>query len=187
MESVLMVHVGIDLDPTPYQPAALCYYYNTYEVEGSVSRCQSGEYHEGRDGFLVYVPSLHSPELAPPGHHAVTIYTIAPNHLREGTWTDRREELADKLLAEAERVLPGLREHVRVQVILTPDDWRVRTHQVHHSFGGAAPVMGKEGVPHRTPVRGLWFIGSQSESRGGVAGVIAGARKAINMIKQEQM
>ena len=192
MESVLMVHVGIDLDPTPYQPAALCYYYNTYEVEGGVSRCQSGEYHEGRDGFLIYIPSLHSPELAPPGHHAVTIYTIAPNHLREGTWTDRRQELADRLLAEAEKALPRLREHVRTQIILTPDDWRVRTHQVHHSFGGAAPVMGKGGaspggVPHRTPVRGLWFIGSQSESRGGVAGVIAGARKAINLIKQEQM
>lgn len=26
-ESVFMVHLGIDLDPTPYQPAALCYYY----------------------------------------------------------------------------------------------------------------------------------------------------------------
>lgn len=186
MESVLMVHVGIDFNPTPYQPAALCYYYNTYDVEGGVRRCQSGEYHEGREGFLIYVPSLHSPELAPPGQYAVTIYTIAPNHLREGTWTDRRDELADKLLAEAEKVLPHLRRHIRARVILTPDDFRVRTHQVHHSFGGAAPVIGHEGVPHRTPVRGLWFIGSQSESRGGVAGVMAGARKAVNLIRQEQ-
>jgi len=147
-----------------------------------VDRCQRGEYHEGRDGFLIYVPSLHSPELAPPGCHAVTVYTIAPNHLLEGTWAERREEMADKLLAEAERVVPRLRERAQVRVILTPDDFRLRTHQVHHSFGGAAPVMGKEGVPHRTPIRGLWFIGSQSESRGGVAGVMAGARKAIRMI-----
>ena len=120
------------------------------------------------------------------GHHAVTIYTIAPNHLREGTWTGRRDELADKLLAEAEKVLPRLRERSQAQVILTPDDFRVRTHQVQHSFGGAAPVMGKEGVPHRTPIRGLWFIGSQSESRGGVAGVMAGARKAIKPPGQEK-
>jgi len=186
MESVLMVHVGIDFDPTAYQPAALCYYYNTYDVEGGVARCQRGEYHEGRDGFLIYVPSLHSPELAPPGHHAVTVYTIAPNHLLEGTWAERREEMADKLLAEAEKVMPRLRERTQVRVILTPDDFRLRTHQVHHSFGGAAPVMGKEGVPHRTPIRGLWFIGSQSESRGGVAGVMAGARKAIRMIEADK-
>jgi phytoene dehydrogenase-like protein len=186
MESVLMVHVGVDFDPTPYQPAALCYYYGTYEVEDGVGRCQRGEYHEGRDGFLIYVPSLHSPELAPPGHHAVTVYTIAPNHLNEGTWAERREELADKLLAEADKVLPGLRERAQVRVILTPDDFRVRTHQVHHSFGGCAPVMGKEGAPHRTPIRGLWFIGSQSESRGGVAGVMAGARKAVEMIRKNK-
>ncbi len=185
MESVLMVHVGIDFDPTPYQPAALCYYYNTYDVEGGVGRCQSGDYHEGRDGFLIYVPSLHSPELAPPGHYAVTVYTIAPNHIRQGTWTERREELADKLLAEAGRVLPRLRERAKVRVVLTPDDFRARTHQVHHSFGGAAPVIGKEGVPHRTPIRGLWFIGSQSESRGGVSNVMAGARKTIAQLGEK--
>ncbi len=182
-ESVLMVHLGIDFDPTPYQPAALCYYYNTYDVEGAVGRCQRGEYHEGRDGFLIYVPSLHSPELAPSGHHALTIYTIAPNRLNEGTWADRREELAEKLVAEAERVIPNLRSRARVRVILTPENFRQRTHQEHHSFGGCAPVMGKEGIPHRTPIPGLWFIGSQSQSGGGVTNVMVGARRAVRMME----
>jgi phytoene dehydrogenase-like protein len=185
-ESVLMVHLGVDFDPTPYQPAALCYYYNTYDVEGAVGRCQRGQYHEGRDGFLIYVPSLHSPDLAPPGCHAVTVYTIAPNRLREGTWAERREELAEKLLAEAERFIPGLRARAQVQVILTPEDFRRRTFQEHHSFGGCAPVMGKGGVPHRTPIRGLWFIGSQSESGGGVANVMSGARRAVQMMLKEE-
>jgi all-trans-retinol 13,14-reductase len=185
MESVLMVHVGIDFDPTPHQPAALCYYYGTYDVEAGVDHCQRGEYHEGRDGFLIYVPSLHSPELAPPGHHAVTVYTIAPNHLREGTWTERRDEMANKLLAEAERIIPGLRERAQVRVILTPHDFRVRTNQEHHSFGGCAPAIGKEGTPHRTPIGGLWFVGAQSESRGGVANVIAATRKVMQMIGKD--
>jgi phytoene dehydrogenase-like protein len=185
MESVLMVHLGIDFDPTPHQRAALCYYYGTYDVEGGVERCQRGEYHEGRDGFLIYVPSLHSPELAPPGHHAVTVYTIAPNHLSEGTWTERRDEMADKLLAEAEKIVPDLRERTQVRVIMTPHDFRVRTNQEHHSFGGSAPVMGKGGAPHRTPIRGLWFVGSQSEGQGGVANVITGTRKAMHLIQEE--
>ncbi len=186
MESVLMVHLGIDFDPTPYQRAALCYYYGTYDVEGGVGRCQRGEYHEGKDGFLIYVPSLHSPELAPAGHHAVTVYTIAPNHLNEGTWAERREELADKLLVEAVRIIPRLRERAQVQVTLTPEDFRARTMQEHHSFGGAAPVLGKEATPHRTPIQGLWFIGSQSESGAGVANVISGTRKAVQMVLREQ-
>ena len=185
MESVLMVHVGIDFDPTPFQRGALCYYYKTYDVEAAVAKCQQGEYHEGRDGFLIYIPSLHSPEMAPEGHHAVTVYTIAPNHLSQGTWAERRDELGDRLLAEAERVLPDLRARAQVRVVLTPDDFRRRTFLRHHSFGGCAPVIGREGAPHRTPFRGLWFIGAQSESRGGVAGVIAGTRKTIQMIQEE--
>jgi phytoene dehydrogenase-like protein len=186
MESVLMVQVGIDFDPTPYQRAALCYHYGTYDIEGGVERCQRGDYHEGADGFLIYVPSMHSPELAPPGHHAVTVYTIAPNQLSEGTWAERREELADKLLVEAEKVIPGLRQHSRVSFALTPQDFSARAHQRHHSFGGCAPVMGKDGVAHRTPVDGLWFIGAQSESRGGVLNVMTGARKVAQTIIKER-
>jgi phytoene dehydrogenase-like protein len=183
MESVLMVHLGVDMDPGKYQPAALGYYYGTYDIEGGVQKCRDGDYHEGRDGFLIYVPSMHSLGLAPEGHHAVTVYTIAPNVLKEGTWEDRREELAEKLVVEAERFIPGLREHTQVAITLTPDDFQERTHLQHHAFGGIAPVMGVSNPAHRTPVQGLWFIGAQSESGGGVAGVMVGARR----VAQETM
>jgi phytoene dehydrogenase-like protein len=179
MESVFMVHLGVDMDPGNYQPAALCYYYGTYDIEGGVQQCRDGNYHEGRDGFLIYVPSMHSPDLAPDGHHAVTIYTIAPNILREGSWEGRREELAEKLVVEAERFIPGLQAHAQVAMTLTPDDFRRRTHLRHHAFGGIAPVMGVPNPAHRTPVEGLWFVGAQSESGGGVAGVMTGARKVV--------
>jgi phytoene dehydrogenase-like protein len=52
----------------------------------------------------------------------------------------------------------------------------------HHGFGGIAPIMGKQNPFHRTPVEGLWFIGAQSESGGGVAGVMVGARNASRRI-----
>jgi len=70
----------------------------------------------------------------------------------------------DRLIAEAERFVPGLREHTQVQVVLTPEDFRTRTHLEHHGFGGIAPIMGKQNPAHQTPVDGLWFIGAQSES-----------------------
>jgi phytoene dehydrogenase-like protein len=183
MESIFMVHLGIDFDPTPHQPETTCYYYGTYDVEAAVEALGRGRYHEGRDGFVVYVPSRHSPEMAPPGHHAITIYTVAPNVLDQGTWHERKEELTDKLLVEAERFIPGLREHTRVRVVLTPDDWRERTHLVHHSFGGVAPVMDRPGVPHVTPVAGLYFIGAQSESGAGVNNVMQGVWRTIRGIE----
>jgi phytoene dehydrogenase-like protein len=182
MESVLMVQLGIDFDPTPYQPAALCYYYKTQDLEGAVKRLRTGDYHEGKDGFLIYIPSLHSPSLAPSGKYAVTVYTVAPDTLARGTWSTRKEELADKLVAEAEQYIPGLREHTRTLLILTPEDYRKRTHQNHHSFGGVPPVMGNKPPAHKTPIEGLWFIGAQSESSGGIMNVMVGAQKVAKRI-----
>jgi all-trans-retinol 13,14-reductase len=185
MESVLMVQLGIDFDPTPHQPAALCYYYKTQDLEGAVQRLRAGDYHEGKDGFLIFVPSLHSPVLAPEGKHAVTIYTVAPDTLAEGTWSERKQELADKLVAEAEVHIPGLRQHTLTRLILTPEDYRRRTFQAHHSFGGVPPVIGNKPPAHKTPIAGLWFIGAQSESTGGILNVMAGAQKVAKRILAE--
>lgn len=186
MESVLMVHLGVDMDPSPFQDAALNYYYQTYDLEAGIARTRHGDYHEGKDGFLIYIPSFHSPSMAPPGQHAITVYTIAPNKL-QGGWEARRQEMVGKLLDEAEKIIPGLRQHAKVVVSLTPVDFAQRTYQLdHHSFGGVCPVMGKGGVPHRTPIDGLWFLGAQSETAGGVPNVTVGARTAVNKIRKRR-
>jgi len=182
MDSVFMVHLGVAMDLSPYVHGVCTYYYGTYDLERAVAEGKGGIYHEGRDGFVVHIPSLHSPEMAPPGHHAMTIYTICPDTLREGTWEERKEEYADKLVACAEEHIPGLAAHVRVREILTPDDFRARTHLDHHAFGGIAPVLGAWRVPHRTPVEGLWFVGAQSESGGGVGAVMSAAFKTARRV-----
>jgi phytoene dehydrogenase-like protein len=98
------------------------------------------------------------------------------------SWPARREELADKLIAEAEAHIPGLREHTLTSLVLTPEDFRQRTHQKHHSFGGIPPVIGNQPPAHKTPIQGLWFIGTQSESTGGVQNVMVGAQKVAKRI-----
>jgi all-trans-retinol 13,14-reductase len=182
MESVFMVHVGVDMDPSRYQSGVLTYYYDTYDLETAIERIRKGDYHEGKEGFLIYIPSFHSPGMAPPGQHAITVYTVAPNKL-EGGWEARRQEMTDKLLQQAEAVIPGLRASARVTVSMTPEDFRQRTYLEHHAFGGACPIMGKSGAPHKTPVDGLWFLGAQSESAGGVNNVTLGGRTVFNKIR----
>jgi len=184
MESVFMVHLGIDFDPLPYQKIPVCYYYRTYDIEKGVETVQSGRYTEGDDGFLIYIPSVNSPGMAPEGHHAVTVYTIAPDTLKEGSWAEKKEEYAEKLLDHADRVIPGLKDAVGPRIIVTPEDFRRRTRLSHHSFGGAAPVMGRPGAPYRTPVEGLWFVGAQSRSGAGVNNVMHGVWQAVNEIRK---
>jgi len=182
MDAVFMVHLGVDFDPLKYQKAALCYYYNTYDIEASVKKLRDGIYHEGYDGFLIYVPSAVSPKMAPPGCHAVTIYTICPDTLREGNWEKKKEAYADTLISLAETHLPGLTEHIQEKLIMTPVEYRNMMHLEKCSFGGNAPIMGVRNSPHVTPVKDLYFVGAQSESMGGVAGVMMGAKKAFDEI-----
>ena len=182
MDSVFMVHLGVDFDPSPYVHGVCTYYYGTYDIEGGVALAKSGQYHEGKDGFVVHIPSLHSPQMAPEGQHAITIYTICPDRLATGDWESQKETYADKLIAYAEKYIPGLAEHTQLRVILTPEDFRHRTHLDHHAFGGIAPVMGKSGAPHQTPIEGLWFVGAQSESGGGLPNVIPAAYRTAKAI-----
>ena len=185
MESIFMVHLGVEMDPTPYQDVPLNYYYAQYDVEEAVRRTRDGIFHEGKAGFLIYIPSLHSPSMAPEGKHAITIYTIAPNVIK-GDWALDKEKLTDSLLAEAEKIIPGLRAHASVSLTLTPREFREVTHMPeHHSFGGYCPMLGRSGAPHRTPFKGLWFIGSQSECGPGVWTQLMSSRNVCKSLSKE--
>jgi all-trans-retinol 13,14-reductase len=185
MDSVFMVHLGVDFDPSPYVHGVCTYYYSTYDIEGGVEEAKAGIFHEGEKGLVVHIPTLHTPKMAPEGHHAVTVYTICPDTLNVGSWEERKEAYADKLIAYAEKHIPGLSEHIRLRVVLTPEDFRKRTHLDHHAFGGIAPIMGKSGLPHKTPIEGLWFVGAQSESGGGINNVVPAAFRVAQKILEE--
>jgi phytoene dehydrogenase-like protein len=186
-ESVFMVHLGVDYDPSVHQNgAALCYYYLGYDVENAIKECKEGIYHEGEEGFLAYIPSIHSPQMAPSGHHSITIYTIAPNNPVNGTWENNKNDWAEKLLDIAEEFIPGLREHEQTRIVLTPEDFRERTYLDYHAFGGTVPHLEVPPPPHKTPIEGLWFVGAQSENFGGVTGAMTGALETVNQICKDQ-
>ena len=124
MESCFFVHLGVNFNPLRSQKKQLCYYYGTYDIEGAIEESRKGIYHEGKEGFLIYVPSIHSPEMAPEGKYAVTIYTICPDRLADGTWEEKKEEYADLLIQEAEKKIPGLYEGIETKMIMTPADFR---------------------------------------------------------------
>lgn len=185
MESVFMVHLGVDFNPLDFQKAALCYYYKTYDLEAAIQRLRNGIYHEGEDGFLIYVPSFHTPEFAPKDHHAVTIYTVAPDTLQEGTWEDLKEDYAEKLIRLAEEYLPNLSKHIKEKVIMTPLEYRRLAHLKKSGFGGLVPRLKVKYPPHKTPIEGLYFVGQQSENAGGVGAVLMGAVDNFKNIEKD--
>ncbi len=186
MDSVFMLHLGVDEAYPEVLRSTSTYFYGSYDIEGQVKQAQEGIYHEGKAGFVVHLPSLRSPAMAPKGKYAMTIYTICPEKLKSGNWEKNKEKYAAKLLDYAEKYLPGLRKHILTQVIVTPLDLRRITHLQHHAFGGIAPLLNSWRVPHQTPVQGLWFIGAQSESGGGMNAVIPASFKVAQKIADSQ-
>ena len=185
MESVFMIHLGLDIDPSEHLESGINYFYRTYDISGSVNRLRTGIYHEGREGFLICNPSLYSPQSAPEGCYAVTIYTVAPDQAADFHWADQKQAMAKKLLDLAREEFPQLQEHIVEMEIITPEDFRKLTHQQHHAFGGCAPVMNQKATPYRTPVDGLWFAGAQSESGAGINNVVEGAWRVAHLILNE--
>jgi phytoene desaturase len=177
MDSVFMVHLALDYDPTVHTGGVCTYYYGTYDIEGSIVEAKQHVYHQGKQGFVVHVPTYQSPQMAPDGFHSMTVYTICPDSLAKGDWLSQKEQFADQMIRYAEEHIPDLSSHIVGREIFSPVEFREITHSGHHAFGGLAPVMGKGGIKHRTPIDGLWFVGQQSEGGGGLANVIPNAYK----------
>ncbi len=69
------------------------------------------------------IPSLADPSLAPEGKHVMSIlFQAAPRHLREGSWSEERDRLADIAVKSMERFAPGLGELVEARQVITPED-----------------------------------------------------------------
>ena len=178
MEAVFMLHLGVDIDPMKYMRSALSYCYGMYDLHSATMKLRNGEYHEGYDGYLLFVPSYHAPEFAPEGKHCLTIYTVAPDTLKEGTWEEKKEEYAKTLISLAERQIPDLSKHITTMKIMTAEDYRKYTHMSKCSFGGLVPIWNQKNPSHITPVKNLIFVGQQSENAGGLGAVIMGAKSA---------
>lgn len=184
MEGVFMLHLGVDDDPMQYLRSSLIYCYGISDLHKATLKLRNGIYHEGDDGFLIFVDSYHAKDFAPEGHHALTLYTVAPDTLKESSWSEKKEEYAEKLIKLAEKHIPNLSKHIKEMKIMTPEDYRIMTHMSKSSFGGNVPIWNQKAPAHFTPVDGLLFLGQQSENGGGMGAVILGAKDAYIKTKK---
>ena len=109
---------------------------------------------------------------------------MAPDTLADGDWESKKEYYAERLIYLAEKHLPGLSKHICEKLIMTAEDYKKMTHMSKCSFGGVVPIWNQQNPGYTTPVDGLYFVGQQSESMGGVGNVINGAKNAYSRMKE---
>jgi phytoene dehydrogenase-like protein len=140
------------------------------------------------------LPTAVDDTLAPPGKHILSMFVqYAPTKLREGTWDDHREAIADRCFQVMDRYAPNFSRSVIARQVLTPLDLeRVYGLTGGNIFQGSMslskmfflrPAVGF--ADYRTPLRGLYLCGSAAHPGGGVIAA-AGRNSAREMLNDRR-
>ncbi|MGI9053461.1 MAG: phytoene desaturase family protein [Ilumatobacteraceae bacterium] len=127
---------------------------------------------------LVTFPSVADPAAAPPGRATMWADSFVARRLHGRPWTRARSEASDAVWRTIESCLPGLHDHVRHEVVTTPDDLTAKNGAenagnhiapIPGQLLGARPALGFG--HHRTPVDGIYLTGAGTHPGGGLSGV----------------
>ena len=77
-------------------------------------------------GESLSIPSVEDDSVAPAGHHTVCITMFAP---WARAWKDDKARVAEGLIDEAEKVIPGLRRSIVFEALWRVTWWAVRSHR----------------------------------------------------------
>jgi phytoene dehydrogenase-like protein len=120
----------------------------------------------------VYIQTGYDPSPAPEGHHLLSVFgQYAPYDLAEGTWDERRDEVARQFIDLIERFAPGFDSRIEHCEVLGPPDIEARIGLTGGNIfqGEVTPdQMWEHRLTPRTPVPGLYFCGAATHPGGSV-------------------
>jgi len=189
--SAFYVYLGVDLDASKlnFDRVTVCPFVEMERLNGHMHDPENCY-------FWIEIPTRHYPALAPEGKHIVVLAAVA-YHDDLASWgleTDSRrgasyqaikERVAESLVHQAERVIPGLSQHILVKEVATPAT--IARYTLNR--GGAS--MGWDQTPEDavkpgqvTPIRQLHLVGQWTYPQGGVPGVVGSGWILANLIKE---
>jgi phytoene dehydrogenase-like protein len=200
-ESAVCVFLATDLPPEklPVQGCPHIYVHPNYVGIEAQDRM--------KDDFFSYtpvemsIPVLNNPDLAPPGKSGIIISALAKSGF-SGNWatqsgksnsaySELKEIVADQLIAIAQKVIPGLGEHILFRQIATPHTYSRYTLNTEGSICGWTydrqttfhrKGTGGMGTSMLTPVRNLLQAGHWTVYPGGAPVCILSGRLAASYL-----
>jgi phytoene dehydrogenase-like protein len=199
-----VVYLGLDVPHTwlPYGNANR-WLFDGYDFDAEYSRLAAGELPE-RPFLYVATASHKDPEnrrMAPLGHTNLQVMTLVPSapafwgvseeSMRDGTYVASegyasvKAEVMRRVLAQAERVIPGLSQHIVYCEAATPlTHTRFTGSSGGTSYGIAAtPAQFLERRPDaETPVAGLYLAGASTRAGHGIIGAMSSGMTAAERV-----
>jgi phytoene desaturase len=146
------------------------------------------------DDFSLYLhrPTASDPSLAPEG--CDTFYVLAPvPHLDSGTdWAAMAKPYRDRVAARLEAtILPGLRQEIISERMMTPIDFRDRLRSTKGAAFGLEPKLLQSAWfrPHNVSadVKGLYLAGASTHPGAGVPSVLSSAKVVDKLVPEASL
>ena len=135
-------------------------------------------------GLNVTVPSLMDDSLAPPGEHVVLLTSSLPPTMGDPS-PEERAQFAETMLDAAERVLPGLRDHITfVEGAPGVASGALLPRHLGPVYGwaGSPQQAGSRRLANTTPISGLYLVGQWTQPGYGVWTVAASGVKVARLV-----
>ncbi|MFZ1039721.1 MAG: FAD-dependent oxidoreductase [Anaerolineales bacterium] len=141
------------------------------------------------DDIGIMIPSKLDSHLAPAGHASVTLLKLLPEtdfakwDRKSPGYSQRKHQFADAMIASAEEIIPGLRQHITYRQEGSPTTFARYAWTTNGSIYG--PATGQKRLTIKTPVKNLYVTGSGVMGGGVEAAAIAGIHAANEICKKQ--
>jgi prolycopene isomerase len=187
--SLVAVYLGLDVPMSHFGMTDYEAFYNTsLDAEAMYDAAMSGRYDQGFLSITAY-SNLGDPYYAPPGKSVLTLNSYSDLKL----WPEpgpayeaEKRRMMDALLGMAEKVLPGLRDHIEVEVGMTPRT--IRSFTLNHNgvpYGWDFTPEQHARMEIPTPIDGLYMAGAWTWPAHSVGMAQVSGYMAARMILQD--
>lgn len=141
------------------------------------------------DTLGIMIPSKVDASLAPLGHAAITLIKLIPqtevaDWVRKAPgYSARKRAYADAMIAQAETLIPGLRDHIVYRQEASPRTFERYAWTTNGSIYG--PTWDSPRPPLKSPIPGLYLVGSGVFPGPGIEAVVISGTLAADAIHPE--
>jgi phytoene dehydrogenase-like protein len=173
-----LTHLGLRGVPGEVLDRVQGYYWDSWEMD-RVGR--------GALRFKLFAPTLYEPAMAPAGEQILIVQKVLEmNYDEVEDWPAHKREMDDFILANLERVVPGIGAHIAVRTSASArTSWRFTGNHQGAMLGWemSPDQLGEDRPGIETPVQGLYCVGHWTRPGGGITPVIVSAQQAAQKIR----
>jgi phytoene dehydrogenase-like protein len=193
---IFCVYLALDIDLSEQVPNTNFWYYTTFDIEGIYQDCYQGRIPSELGLFITMasVKDPHTQRIAPDGFTSLEIMSWVPPDYRlwggiedgptagekyhnKPEYRAYKDELTDLMVAGAQEVLPGIKDHIIWKEAATPitqEHYTRSTGGTSYGLEIATDQFGPHRPPPKTEIDGLFLAGASTIFGHGIVGVMRG-------------